>query len=424
MGTLYDFAREVNYRRKAYQREVMGTKLSFTRRIERVFPVRGRRICAMTFDDGPCAKDFVGYGKGVTECILDTLKQYGARGTFDIIGTTQDCYPDAAGGVGTPLFGGVRYDHYPCFMQDHLGGALNNENLIRRMIEEGHELANHTWSHRISGKKHLVYSKRVPFDSASDAISDVDRLHAYIKDKFGYTMRLARPAHYVNKLNGNGDMYDVYWTLGYQYCAASYDAGGWRPGRSYKEEVDSMVESMKKKLFADPDALNGHIISQKDGCNQSLRTPVIDALPKQLELLTLLGYDVIPVSELLELSPFVDLKPEGEVYDSVQQLIRLGHIVGYRDNTFHGERAITPQEMLWMLSTHREIRLDGDLGTYSMYKKKLRFTDGNHLLDFAQSEGVFAEERFFKDKPEISRTDAVKLISEVVKKHECEEVAP
>lgn len=59
-----------------------------------------------------------------------------------------------------------------------------------------------------------------------------------------------------------------------------------------------------------------------------------------------------------------------------------------------------------------------------MYKKKLRFTDGNHLLDFAQSEGVFAEERFFKDKPEISRTDAVKLISEVVKKHECEEVAP
>lgn len=61
---------------------------------------------ALTFDDGP---------KGdVTPRILDTLDRYGAKATFFLIG------------MNVP----------------------GNEALVRRMHQSGHEIGNHTWSHR------------------------------------------------------------------------------------------------------------------------------------------------------------------------------------------------------------------------------------------------------------------------------------
>ena len=44
-----------------------------------------------------------------------------------------------------------------------------------------------------------------------------------------------------------------------------------------------MVEPMKRALEADPDALVGQIIFQKDGYNMSRRTPVAFGLKQQLE---------------------------------------------------------------------------------------------------------------------------------------------
>ena len=75
-------------------------RVSYTRRIERV--KTGRRIVAMTFDDGPmdvpASPDLFG-GRPLTDVILDTLEKYGARGTFDVIGDTSAGIPQDGRGA-------------------------------------------------------------------------------------------------------------------------------------------------------------------------------------------------------------------------------------------------------------------------------------------------------------------------------------
>ncbi len=76
--------------------------VGYTRRIERVQTTR--RICAMTFDDGPMglpASPDRFDGRALTDVLLDTLAQYGARGSFDVIGDTSANYPDEAGKLGS-----------------------------------------------------------------------------------------------------------------------------------------------------------------------------------------------------------------------------------------------------------------------------------------------------------------------------------
>ena len=76
--------------------------VGYTRRIERVHTTR--RICAMTFDDGPMglpASPDRFDGRTLTDVLLDTLAQYGARGSFDVIGDTSENYPDEAGKLGS-----------------------------------------------------------------------------------------------------------------------------------------------------------------------------------------------------------------------------------------------------------------------------------------------------------------------------------
>ena len=57
----------------------------------------------MTFDDGPmglpAAPDRFD-GRALTDVLLDTLAQYGARGSFAVIGDTSANYPEAAGKLG------------------------------------------------------------------------------------------------------------------------------------------------------------------------------------------------------------------------------------------------------------------------------------------------------------------------------------
>ena len=418
---LYNFARSINHKRKELIWQQNGKRLSSVRRIERVHPIAGKRVVAMTFDDGPCAKDFMGRGKGLTASILDTLAKYGARATFDIIGTTEGNYPDEAGEQGSSAFGGIKFDHYPCFGEDLLAGAKNQQALVRRMIDEGHELASHTWQHRIFGRKRLIYGNRVPLQSMDEVMEDLRTLHTYIENEFSYEIKLARPPHYVDAVTGGGNTYDAYRRMGYQYLAASFDGDGWQPGSSYEDEVEKMIAPMKKLLNENPDSLNGQIIFQKDGCNMNLRTPVEDALPIQLKLLTDLGYQVVTVSELLEQSPFLDLSPESPAMPYVKELLRRGHMVGYQNNTFHGERALTRREALLMLADGSAVSAGSkDLISKTAAAYHLQSVTGNALLALAAVEGIDVDENSFKDKQEVRREDAVRLIAGLVQKYEAE----
>ncbi|MED4400374.1 polysaccharide deacetylase family protein [Metabacillus fastidiosus] len=65
-----------------------------------------KKRVALTFDDGPHPKN--------TMEVLNLLKSYNAKGTFFVLGSRVDFYPD----------------------------------ITKRIVEEGHEIGNHTWDHR------------------------------------------------------------------------------------------------------------------------------------------------------------------------------------------------------------------------------------------------------------------------------------
>ncbi len=418
---LYELARRVNARRKAYLKQRAGTVLSPVRRIERVHPVHGRRLVAMTFDDGPDALGVEGRGKGLTEVLLDSLSEYGARVTFDVIGDTSPNYPDEKGDDGTFLWSGRAFDHYPEFGCDELAGAKNQPELTARILREGHELANHGSTHRLFGPMRAVYGERRHFDTLQEVVADLQDLHSFLQDRLGYNMRLGRPAHYIDRIPDGSTAYDAYRIMGYNYVAASFDGAGWQPLSSYEKEVEAMVKPLQLALEQNPEALNGSVIFQKDGCNMARRTPIIDALPQQLALLREYGYEVVPVSELLEMSPFEDLEPETPEAEAARFLLARGHVVGYRNNTFHGERAITVDEVYLTLASPELLRTPRRLTQRELVELarssagvSIGSASGNSLLALAEHSGVEGSPAL-KDRYSVTRRDAMPLLAEIVR---------
>lgn len=334
--------------------------VSCTRRIERVRTAR--RVCAMTFDDGPMdlpASPDRFDGRPLTAVLLDTLAEYGARGTFDVVGDTSENYPDKPGKPGSAAWGGIRYDHYPDIRQDSRGGALHCEALIRRMLDEGHQITNHGYRHIIFGKKNVVYGKRAVLGSLDAAIADLTRLDTLLRERHGYAMTLSRPPHYVDRIGDGFTSYDVYDRLGYQYLAASFDGAGWlpsvlsSPNAALEAEIEAMIAPMRAALAADPDFFCGQIIFQKDGCNMARRTPVAFALGEQLKLLRSYGYEVVSVGRLMEESPFADLGPEDPLLPKLRTLAA-DRAVAFADNRLRLERTMSWGELAMLLAPRQE----------------------------------------------------------------------
>ncbi len=93
----------------------------------------------LTFDEG--------YENGYTAAILDTLKEKKVSAVFF-----------------------VTYDY-----------VSKNPDLVCRIINEGHVLGNHSWSH-----------PSVPTCSDDGAKNEIMRLHSYVLEKFNYKMTLFR----------------------------------------------------------------------------------------------------------------------------------------------------------------------------------------------------------------------------------------
>lgn len=365
--------------------------VTYCRRIERVKTTE--RICAMTFDDGPMglpASPDLFDGRCLTDVLLDTLSEFNAKGTFDVIGITADNYPDAAGAPGTPAWGGTAYDHYPAFEKDSFGGAVNCPQLMERIIREGHQITNHGYRHILFGKKSFVYGKRHTLGSLDKVLEDLEALDRLLRGQYGYPMTMSRPPHYVDRIDKNFTSYDAYEKLGYLYLAASFDGAGWLPAKSadpVQAEIDEMVEPMRKKLEEDPDFFCGQIIFQKDGYNMALRTPVAVGLRKQLELLDAAGYRVVTVQELLKRSPFTDVGAEDPDFEAFRRLIDQGRAVAYSDNTLRPDMPMTCGEFA-MLAAPRSAAVDdrlaklraGDRAYRSRYSGAMAWCKNQGLL--------------------------------------------
>jgi peptidoglycan/xylan/chitin deacetylase (PgdA/CDA1 family) len=98
---------------------------------------------ALTFDDGPATW---------TESILDLLSEHSARATFFVIGAA----------------------------------AARRSDVVRRMLAEGHEVGNHTWSHPWLAR-----------DCDGDRIrSELERTNALLADLMGRPPQRFRAPHY------------------------------------------------------------------------------------------------------------------------------------------------------------------------------------------------------------------------------------
>lgn len=427
MMFLYNIARKANAQIKKYKKMQNGKYLSPCRRIEFVNPPTEGKFVAMTFDDGPTTyKTTKNQEKGLTELLCEIMAKYDAKGTFDVIGTTKENYPDEEGKIGDFTWSGVHYDHYPKYNSDEEAGAINRPELIKKILDEGHEISSHTYAHRLFGPMKAVYGKRNHFMTLEEVVDDLNKLHSYMKEKFGYEIKLSRPPHYIDKIPDGSTSYDAYRIMGYNYMAASFDGAGWQPLETYEDEVNAMINPLKQALEKDENSLNGKIIFQKDGCNMNLRTPVADALEQQLKLLKEYGYKIITVSELLQMSPFEDVKNNCKEIKYIKELLNKNHTIGYKNNTFAPERIITSEEFMIMCAKP-EIFMQNKKMTYkdivelakkNAQKEKIdiKSARGNEMLDLASKIGINIDEKLLKDKEKIKRIEAIELIAKIAEK--------
>lgn len=136
-----------------------------------------KKIC-LTFDEG--------YENGYTPQILDTLKEKKVKAIFF-----------------------VTYDF-----------ASQNPDLVKRMIDEGHIVGNHSYRH---------YS----MDEVSDDVAkeEVTYLHKYIKDKFNYTMSYFR----FPKGEFSERSLQIVKDLGYKSVFWSFAYADWDPDNQTEE---------------------------------------------------------------------------------------------------------------------------------------------------------------------------------------------
>jgi peptidoglycan/xylan/chitin deacetylase (PgdA/CDA1 family) len=143
--------------------------------------------------------------------------------------------------------------------------------LLRRMIEEGHEIGNHTVSHGTLSRM-----------SDEALITELRAAHDQIVNETGVVPRTMRPPGGAIK---NDQKKVVMEALGYPTILWSVDPEDWkRPGPAV---VTSRLVS---------GAAPGGILLVHD-----LHKPTVDAMPSTFDQLLAQGYEFVTVTELIEL---------------------------------------------------------------------------------------------------------------------------
>lgn len=315
------------------------------------------RICSILLTDGPCAlpaNPDIFRGKPLTLVLAETLERYGAKGTFCVVGDTGENYPDKQGKPGSDSWNGVKWDHWPDFGQDRQGGAVNCPQLMQRLLAGGHEIASHGYTHR-------PFGGRGGLRDLDDVVTDLRRLHSSVAERWGYPIRLAQPPTGCDDIRGGFTSFDAFALMNYQYMDCAYDGGCRLSLGSYQAEVEASWRPVEQLLLEDPDAFCGKLLSLRDGRNNAHRTPVAEALERQLRLLRDHGYRVIPASELLERSAFADVLPEEPVAIAARRLLSRGWCPAYQDNTLRPGAPLLRGELAMMAfgweSIKRRVRL-------------------------------------------------------------------
>ncbi|HEY5707691.1 MAG TPA: polysaccharide deacetylase family protein [Terrimicrobiaceae bacterium] len=190
---------------------------------------------AMTFDDGPSPQ--------LTPRLLDTLKERGIKATFFVVGQNAAEYPD----------------------------------ILRRMASEGHEIANHSWSHPALTKLG-VEGVRKQIENTNDVIAKVT----------GKRPTLMRPPYGATSSILNKRLTEDY---GLKVILWSVDPLDWRY-RNSNRVYSYIVQNTHP----------GAIILTHD-----IHATTVAAMPETLDTLTAKGYKFATVSELIAMEVPVQL---------------------------------------------------------------------------------------------------------------------
>ena len=202
-------------------------------------PEHRKKAVALTFDDGPKSEE---KDKGIkgTNALLDTLKQYDAHATFFVVGNRCEIDKD----------------------------------ILKRELDEGHEIGNHSWNHPQLGK--------LPMSKVNKQLNDTTNT---VKELTGYKIRLVRPPY--------GSVSDqMRKKLKYPMIIWDVDSLDWKVNTE-----DISEEAKEKKILKNikESVKDGSIILMHDIHETSCNSVKI-ILPWLIEH----DYDVLTVSELME----------------------------------------------------------------------------------------------------------------------------
>lgn len=194
-----------------------------------------QKVIALSFDDGPHLK--------YTIEILDILKEYDIKATFFVLGMHAEKYPE----------------------------------IIKRQVEEGHEIGNHSYSH-INMRKATKKQIREEFEKTQEIIYSIAKIRPKVfRPPYGNYNRD------VIEIISSDDIPIVLWTF-YQ------DSKDWsNPG------VDSIVNTTLSKVQ------NGDIILFHDYVYKN-ESHTVEALKIIIPELLNKGYKFVTISELLNIS--------------------------------------------------------------------------------------------------------------------------
>ena len=258
---------------------------------------------ALTFDDGPTGKKD-GYPNGLTNYLLDGLKQRGAVATFLMVGERVSEVSD----------------------------------VLPRMVNEGHELGNHTMNHPMC---HLTGL------GTDDIRSQIDDATNAIKDIAGQAPQVLRP------VGGgvNSDVKAVAAELGYPIINWSVDTEDWK----YRD-----ADHVKKVIVEQ--AQDGDVVLMHDLYETSVRGAL--AAIDELQSRTDKTYAFVTVSQLAAIHG-ITLEP-GVVYnalsDEVAQQIADGSYEVKMDLQSNGasQASITANGAVSELSKGESVHIDMD----------------------------------------------------------------
>jgi peptidoglycan/xylan/chitin deacetylase (PgdA/CDA1 family) len=204
-------------------------------------------MIALTFDDGPSLH---------TERLLDMFKEHGARGTFFVVGNLID----------------------------------SRHETVKRIYTEGHEIGNHSWSHRQLTKLDI-----------QDMTDQIMMTKAKIFELTGFDCKIVRPPYG----SYDDEVKDVAKDLGVIFVNWSIDTLDWKT-----KDADAVYNEIVGKVK------DGDIVLCHD-----LHKTTVDAMEKVIPKLIEDGYQLVTVSQILSYPDRV--LEDGKVYRKRENSIQV-----------------------------------------------------------------------------------------------------